>query len=90
MIESGEIGGMAPLVFAGFSDRLGWYGVDVLTDVAYDATNRRLDATGADDHGCAFKGEWTFTDTAFRLDHLSAAMSCGPSATGWKDVYPTP
>ena len=88
LIESGEIGGMAPLTFAGFSDRLGWYGVDVLTGVAYDAASRRLDATGADDHGCAFRGSWTFTDTAFRLDRLSAATQCGDSAGGWKDVYP--
>ncbi|PIO97160.1 DUF1176 domain-containing protein [Pleomorphomonas carboxyditropha] len=87
-IDSGEIGGMSPLLFAGFSDRLGWYGVDVLFDVAYDAASRRLEAAGADDHGCAFRGDWTFTDTAFRLDHLSAATSCGATAAGWKDVYP--
>lgn len=90
MIESGEIGGMSPLMFAGFSDRLGWYGVDVLTDVVYDAASHKLEAKGADDHSCAFRGTWTFTDTAFRLDHLSAATSCGTPATGWKDVYPTP
>lgn len=90
MIESGEIGGMQQLLFAGFSDRLGWYGVDALTAVAYDAASHRLEATGADDHGCAFRGAWTFTDTAFRLDKLSAATSCGGTATGWKDVYPTP
>ncbi|MBS1167336.1 MAG: hypothetical protein H6R00_3361 [Proteobacteria bacterium] len=90
MIESGEIGGMAPLVFAGFSDRLGWYGVDVLSAVAYDPASRRLEATGADDHGCAFRGSWTFADTAFRLDHLSAATSCGATATSWRDVYPAP
>lgn len=89
LIESGEIGGMTPLVFAGFSDRLGWYGVDVLFDVAYDAASRRLDAEGADDHGCAFRGSWTFIDTAFRLDRLAAATSCG-AASGWKDVYPAP
>lgn len=88
MIESGEIGGMSPLLFAGFSDRLGWYGVDVLTDVAYDATSHKLEAKGADDHGCAFRGEWTFTDTAFRLDRLSAATSCGAAAADWKDIYP--
>lgn len=90
LIESGEIGGMTPLVFAGFSDRLGWYGVDALTGVAYDAASRRLTGEGADDHGCAFRGEWTFTDTAFRLDRLSAATSCGASASGWRDVYPAP
>ena len=90
LIESGEIGGMTPLVFAGFSDRLGWYGVDVLFDVAYDAAGRRLDAEGADDHGCAFRGSWTFADTAFRLDRLSSATSCGASASGWRDVYPAP
>lgn len=90
LIESGEIGGMTPLVFAGFSDRLGWYGVDTLTGVAYDAASRRLTGEGADDHGCAFRGEWTFTDTAFRLDRLSAATSCGASASGWKDIYPSP
>lgn len=90
LIESGEIGGMSPLIFAGFSDRLGWYGVDVLSAVAYDATSHRLEATGADDHGCAFRGSWTFTDTAFRLDKMSSATSCGATATGWKDVYPRP
>ncbi|WP_370676959.1 DUF1176 domain-containing protein [Pleomorphomonas sp. PLEO] len=90
LIESGEIGGMSPLVFAGFSDRLGWYGVDVLSGVAYDPASRRLDATGTDDRGCAFRGSWTFTDTAFRLDHLSAATDCGATATSWKDVYPAP
>lgn len=87
-IESGEIGGMTPLVFAGFSDRLGWYGVDILFDVAFDAANHRLEGKGADDHGCAFRAGWTFTDTAFRLDRLSAATSCGASPAGWKDVYP--
>ncbi len=90
VIDSGEIGGMTPLAFAGFSDRLGWYGVDVLFDVAYDADSRRLEASGTDDHGCAFRGTWSFADTAFRLDRLSAATSCGATAAGWKDVYPTP
>lgn len=89
-IESGEIGGISPLAFAGFSDRLGWYGVDVLFDVAYDAAGHRLDAAGTDDHGCGFRGSWTFVDTAFRLDHLSAATNCGGGATSWKDVYPAP
>ena len=90
LVESGEIGGMSPLIFAGFSDRLGWYGVDVLFNVAYDAAGRRLDAEGADDNGCAFRGSWTYTDTAFRLDRLAAATSCGASPSGWKDVYPAP
>jgi len=90
LIESGEIGGMTPLVFAGFSDRLGWYGVDALVDVAYDAASRRLEAKGTDDHGCAFRGSWTFTDTAFRLDRLSAATACGAAPAGWRDVYPAP
>lgn len=88
LIESGEIGGMTPLIFAGFSDRLGWYGVDVLFDVAYDPGSRRLEGRGADDHGCSFRGRWTFADTAFRLDGLSAGTACGAGATDWKDVYP--
>ncbi|MCM5557721.1 DUF1176 domain-containing protein [Pleomorphomonas sp. JP5] len=87
-IDRGEIGGINPLLFAGFSDRLGWYGVDVLFDVAYDAASLSLQASGADDNGCAFKAGWTFTDTAFRLDRLSAATSCGDAASGWRDVYP--
>lgn len=88
LLERGEIGGMQALLFAGYSDRLGWFGVDTLTDVAYDAATRELAASGRDDHGCAFRGRWTFTDTAFRLDKLEAGTSCGAGASTMKPVFP--
>jgi len=88
LVERGEIGGMTPLMFAGYSERLGWYGLDVLSDVAYDDGTRRLQAEGEDDHGCGFKGSWTFVDTAFRLDKLEAASTCKAGDGAFRAIYP--
>lgn len=88
LVERGEIGGMQTLLFAGYSDRLGWFGVDTLTDVAYDAATRELTAGGRDDHGCAFRGRWSFADTAFRLDQLDAGTTCGAGPATMKRVFP--
>lgn len=88
LVERGEIGGMAPLLFAGFSERLGWYGLDVLSAIAYDDATHRLTGEGSDDHGCRFRASWTYTDTAFRLDTAETSTSCGADGGAWKAVYP--
>lgn len=89
MVERGEIGGMTPLLFAGYSQRLGWYGLDVLSNAAWDEAGRQLRAEGSDDHGCRFRASWTFADTAFRLDAAEASASCGADSGAFQSVYPS-
>lgn len=83
VIEFGEIGGIAPQSFALFQPTLGWYGADLLPNVAWDAGRLTARAITAD--GCAWTATWRWHGTRFGLDAFSLA-ACGrrPAAR----VYP--
>ncbi|BBE72601.1 hypothetical protein [Oharaeibacter diazotrophicus] len=87
-IESGEIGGMHLLVFAGWSPRLGWFGTDTLDDVELDGA--RLAGGTRDPGGCAGRGTWSFDAYAYRLDRFEAADRCGADPGPLRPVFPTP
>ncbi len=88
LVETGEIGGIQDLSFAGWSPRFGWFGTDTLDDPVYDAPTRTLSGETRDGGGCAGRGRWTFDAYGFRLDRFEAAMTCGSSPGGWRPIYP--
>lgn len=88
LVETGEIGGVDDLAFAGWSPRFGWFGTDTLDAVAYDAGTRTLTGETRDLGGCAGRGTWTFDAYAFRLERFEAGTTCGAETGPWKPVYP--
>lgn len=74
--ERGEIGGLHRLLFAVYSDRLGWSGADTLFDVAFDPVAHRLTGTLLDETGCAEAGSWVWDASAFRLERLDRRAGC--------------
>jgi invasion protein IalB len=79
VLESGEIGGVTPLYFAGFDTVHGWSGTDRLRDVGYDPATKRLTAQGRVGGAgqCGFQARWTWRDHAFALDVMRAEKPCG-------------
>lgn len=90
LAESGEIGGLQTLAFAGFSRRFGWYGTLTLDAVAYDPEAHRLTAETRDAGGCAGRGSWVFDAYAFRLERFESADCGEKTSTGWRAIFTPP
>lgn len=73
--ETGEIGGVKPLYFAGFTPSHGWAGTDLLTDIAVEGPQLRAFLPAEDGSLCGY-GEWTFQDYAYRLDRFATDTRC--------------
>ena len=94
VLESGEIGGVTPLYFAGFDTTHGWSGTDRLFEISYDADAKRLTAQGRVGGAgqCGFQGRWVWRDYAFALEGLRAEKPCGAKGAPakWPVVFGKP
>lgn len=91
VLESGEIGGVMPLYFAGFDTTHGWSGTDRLRAISYDPATKRLTAQGRVGGAgqCGFQGRWVWRDYAFALEMQRAEKPCGAKGapSKWPVVF---
>jgi hypothetical protein len=90
ILETGEIGGVHPLVFALPSATLGWVGTDLLRSVTVDG-ERRLGGIWRDagETRCLSRGTWRWIGFAFRLERAEMGTPCdGATPRSWRPVYP--
>lgn len=94
VLETGEIGGVTPIYFAGFDTLHGWTGTDRLRAVSYDPATKRLTAEGRVGGAgqCGFAARWVWRDHAFALDWMRAEKPCGAKGASakWPVVYGKP
>lgn len=90
VVESGEIGGITPLYFASLDPVLGWKGSDLLYNVTYDATEKRLTSTQRAGAGCGSRGVWRWKDWTFAMEESRLATDCveGRDPATWPRVWP--
>lgn len=91
VVESGEIGGITPLYFASFDPTLGWKGSDLLYNVSYDATEKRLTSVQRTGAGCGTRGVWRWKEWTFAMEETRLAADCveGRDPASWPRVWPT-
>ncbi len=91
VVESGEIGGITPLYFASFDATLGWKGSDLLYNVTFDATDKRLVSVQRTGGGCGNRGVWKWKEWTFAMEETRAATDCveGRDPASWPRVWPT-
>lgn len=67
-----------PLLFAAFTESLGWSGVETLSNVAYDPEKRRLTAIekGRAAGDCGVYGAWEWVGEAFRMVEYRVKEEC--------------
>ncbi len=92
LFETGEIGGIRPLLFALFTPEFGWVGSDLLRGVEIDAatatiTHKSLDRWGG---ACGGFGRWQWNDYTLKLDQFRYRKSCKQSKNpaSWTQSYP--
>lgn len=86
--ETGEIGGVKALYFAGFTDAHGWYGTSLLADIAVDGPDLHGLIPAEDGSACG-RGSWTFVDYGYRLERFAIAARCDSlPLSDWKIIYP--
>lgn len=71
-------GRFEPLLFAAFLESVGWTGVDVLSNVAYDPSKKELTAfdRGRAQGDCGQVGAWEWGGAAFRMVEYRAKEEC--------------
>ncbi|WP_020185986.1 DUF1176 domain-containing protein [Methylopila sp. 73B] len=71
-------GRFEPLLFAAFLESVGWTGVDVLSNVAYDPSKKQLTAfdRGRAQGDCGQVGTWEWGGAAFRMVEYRAKEEC--------------
>ena len=91
VVESGEIGGITPLYFASFDGSLGWKGSDLLYNVTFDPTEKRLVSLQRTGAGCGNRGVWKWKEWTFAMEETRVAADCveGRDPTAWPRVWPT-
>ncbi len=91
-IDRGEIGGIATLYFATFSDTFGWSGTDLLFNISYDAKTATLSAVykGRGLADCGHAGQWRWGEYAFRMMSFRSREKCDGTTTPdtWETVFP--
>lgn len=92
IVETGEIGGIAPLYFASYSDSHGWSGSDVLFNISYDAGTKQLSSLykGRGRGDCGNAGVWVWEDYAFAMRSFNFWSRCDGSRRRdrWPSVFP--
>lgn len=71
-------GRFEPLLFAAFLESVGWTGVDVLSNVAYDPAKKELTAfdRGRAQGDCGQVGAWEWGGAAFRMVEYRSKEEC--------------
>lgn len=90
--ETGEIGGIHPLLFALPTASIGWVGTDLLRDVAFGGDGVLTGTLRDPDQGrCVSRGAWRWNGFAFVLERAEVAEPCREGApAGWRTVFPAP
>ncbi len=91
LFETGEIGGIRPLLFSLYTPKLGWVGTDILRGVKLDAatgkiTHRTLSRWGG---ACGTFGQWKWNDFTLKMLEFRIRKSCGTSKSvkDWVVIY---
>ncbi len=91
-VDTGEIGGIRPLLFADFSRSHGWTGRDVLHNVVYEAAAGRLSSTvkGRRSGDCGSVATWLWKNHDFALESYRFWPHCDGSRkpAEWPVIYP--
>lgn len=91
-VDRGEIGGIATLYFATYTDTFGWSGTDLLFNISYNAQTAKLSAfyKGRGLADCGNAGEWLWDEYAFRMVSFQSHEKCDgtTSPENWKTVFP--
>ena len=92
VLETGEIGGVHPLLFALPAASVGWAGTDLLRDVAVGADGLLTGTLRDPDQGrCVSRGAWRWNGFAFALERAEIGEPCGEGTpAGWRTVFPAP
>jgi hypothetical protein len=93
LFETGEIGGIRPLLFSIFTPEFGWVGTDILRGVELDAKTASITHTTRSRWGgaCGSHGKWMWNSFTLKMLEFRYRKSCKASrAVGdWVKVYPT-
>ena len=91
LFETGEIGGIRPLLFSLFTPKLGWVGTDILRGVKLDdetgkITHKTLSRWGG---ACGTYGQWKWNDFTLKMLDFRIRKSCGTSKSvkDWVHIY---
>ncbi len=91
LFETGEIGGIRPLLFSLFTPQLGWVGTDILRGVKLNAEtgeiiHKTLSRWGG---ACGTYGRWKWNDFTVKMLEFSYRKSCatGKNVKDWIQIY---
>ncbi len=91
LFETGEIGGIRPLLFSLFTPALGWVGTDILRGVELDADKAIITHTTRNRWGgaCGTHGRWQWNDFTLKMLEFSYRKSCNSKlpVKNWIKVY---
>ena len=91
IIESGEIGGIENLFFAGYTKEHGWSGTDLLFNVTFDPATKQLSSfyKGRGLGDCGNTGTWVWKRFAFAMTAFKSWSKCnGRRPENWPLVFP--
>ncbi len=92
LFETGEIGGIRPLLFSLYSPALGWVGTDILRGVELDADKAIISHTTRIRWGgaCGSHGRWQWNDYTLKMLEFSYQKSCNGKrpVKNWVKAYP--
>lgn len=91
LFETGEIGGIRPLLFSLYTPKLGWVGTDILRGVKLNAktgeiTHKTFSRWGG---ACGTYGLWQWNDFTLKMLKFSFRKSCttGKNIKDWVNIY---
>jgi len=91
LFETGEIGGIRPLLFSLYTPKLGWVGTDILRGVKLDAETGKITHKTLSRWGgvCSTYGQWQWNDFTLKMLDFRVRKSCGTSKSikDWVHIY---
>ncbi len=91
LYETGEIGGIRPLLFSMFTPKLGWVGTDILRGVKLNAKTGNITHTTRTRWGgaCGTYGSWQWNTYTLKMLEFRYRKSCGASRSvkDWVKAY---
>ncbi len=91
LFETGEIGGIRPLLFSLYSPELGWVGTDILRSVELDEKNATITHKTYSRWGgaCGSYGKWQWNSYTLKMLDFRYRKSCKASRSiaNWVKVY---
>jgi len=92
LFETGEIGGIRPLLFSIFTPDFGWVGTDILRGVELDAETATITHTTYARWGgaCGSHGKWVWNSFTLKMLEFRYRKSCkaGRKVKDWVKAYP--